>query len=68
MTALRWTTTPPDRPGFYWCRNKGREEKMVRVDKDAQGCFFSCCLPDCFDVAPQREWSGPIPNPQEAAA
>lgn len=28
---------------------------------------WSTTPPDCFDVAPQREWAGPILEPQEAA-
>lgn len=50
---LLWTSEPPKRPGFYWCRFRGSNDRQVfQVKADVEY------------VAGDVEWSSaPIPEP-----
>lgn len=75
---LTYTSTPPQEPGWYWCRNKGDRpgetwEAVVHVDETPTGLQCSwMTAPGAARILPQAEWSpaaqwaGPLPTPADA--
>lgn len=55
--GLVWTKEPPTVPGWYWLRDFGKETRIA----------YFAVNPSLFAVGPAREWSGPVPIPEEAA-
>lgn len=63
---LRWTTTPPTEPGWFWARRPAGDTGVVRVERDElDGALvvFSagseCDLPTSVFVG----WCGPLERP-----
>jgi hypothetical protein len=56
---MKWTKTPPTKPGWYWERHDGhlgRERYITFLDANDIKL-------DCYLINP--EWSGPILEPEE---
>ena len=71
--VLRWTTSVPNRAGWYWNRVAGKEALPMRLYYDSDGayCYQVAGIPDeCWLVESLNdevgcEWAGPIPEPKE---
>ena len=65
---MKWTTTPPDKPGWWWVRGCGHVSIALVTRMSHGGLVVEHDTGrdpvKCWDC----EWSGPIPEPQEAAS
>ena len=63
---MKWSTTPPDKPGFYWVA-VGDAQSIVLFRDSSDGLVMDC---DDGETALVSElivkFAGPIPEPQEA--
>ena len=68
---MTWTTTPPDKPGFYWVEDRTGYRLVVEVVWDQFRVEHLDVLHPGSDVDTPIEamtvcrWSGAIPEPEE---
>lgn len=66
---MKWSTTPPDRPGFYWV-SVGDAQSIALFRYSPDGLVMDCDGGETALVSELIEglkFAGPIPEPQEAA-
>ena len=66
---MTWTTTPPDRPGWWWMKEPGERDCVVRLIRDPHSPvrLYTSGLGEYVDEMPVgTRWAGPIQMPQES--
>jgi len=66
-----WTKQAPDKPGYYWYKDKSGEVELIKIeaglfnDDSLAVWFFGSDQADIFnDLFLQGAWIGPIEEPQ----
>lgn len=68
MPHLRWSSSPPTQPGWYWYRGEAHEADPLIVLVDETGAFQ---WPDGgYQEAglARGEWAGPIEPPEDSSS
>ena len=65
---LKWTSEPPQEPGWYWLRYEGRIEVAKVYHADGDWCCQFAGDNGAWLLSENAEdWAGPIPKPTENA-
>lgn len=74
---LKWSSSPPDREGWYWRKVLGDDiypKGYIEVLEIRRNGFGLCSIQDEFgsyeylegdDPDPNIQWAGPLPEPEE---
>lgn len=66
----RWTTQPPQTPGFYFMYSAIDAPEVVEIYRDSEQMLSldGCSLEEyCLELAEaDLHWAGPLPQPEEA--
>ena len=64
QAAPGWTSTRPDKPGWYWHKGPSFEPMIFLLDQDEDGVMF-LVEGGCWDIEELTgKWSGPLAPPE----